>query len=169
MPGGDKHTLMCPQLMSAVQVVAWTDRVEGCCADRCTHGYVPARFHTASPMSAVAHTPVHTQTPVGPFFPCGTVSLFCLMWSLFLVVEAQWPQKSQMLCEVDELSGGDGHRYCFCTVCLFLKMASLMIRKSSYSRVKELENIHHPHFLSYCLSLLFRTHARKFTELCPQY
>lgn len=48
--------------------------------DRHTHtGTRPHVFHTASPMHAVSHTPVHTQTPVGPFLPRGTVSVFRLM------------------------------------------------------------------------------------------
>ena len=38
--------------------------------------YMPADFRTASPAYAVSYTPVHTQTPVGPFFPRGTVSVF---------------------------------------------------------------------------------------------
>lgn len=98
---------MCPRLTSAVQVVAWTEWAEGSCADRYTPLLMPACFHTALPMYTVLHTPVLTQTPVGPFFPHFTVSVYRLMWSLFLVVEAQWPQRSQMLCEVDELSGGE--------------------------------------------------------------
>ena len=86
-----------------------------------THTHLPARFPT----------PVHTQTPVGRFFPLGTVSVFRLMYSLFLVVEAQWPQRSQMLCEVEELSGGEGAIRVIVSLCLFLKMVPLRIREEN--------------------------------------
>lgn len=60
MPAEDKHTLMCPQLMSPVQVMAWTVRAEGYHTDSPVH---------ASHMYTVSHTPVHTRTPVGSFLP----------------------------------------------------------------------------------------------------
>lgn len=62
---------MCPRLMSALQVVAWTDRVGWDVAQTNTHLYIPAHIHTAM----CAHTPlchkhlyIHTDT-CGPFLP----------------------------------------------------------------------------------------------------
>lgn len=107
----------------------------------------------------LCHTPVHTQTPVGPCFPWCTVSVSLLMWSLFLVVEAQWPQWSQMLCEVDRLSGGERAACVVSVGCLFLKMATCMIWQILYSRVCGWEKLPLVSFLSYCSS----------TALHPQY
>lgn len=70
MPGGKPTYPNVSTFMSALQVVAWTDWAEGRHADRCTHLYMPARFHTASPMYAVSHTPVYTHTDTcRPFMP----------------------------------------------------------------------------------------------------
>lgn len=102
--------------MSALQVLAWLGQ-----GMSRRHTHLPARFPT----------PAHTQTPVARFFPRGTVSVFRLMYSLFLVVEAQWPRRSQMLCEVEELSGGEGAMRVIVSPCLFLKMVPLRIREEN--------------------------------------
>lgn len=100
MPGRDQHTLMCPQLVSALQVAAWADGADGWRAD--AHLRTPARF---SHMHAASHTPAHTDTC--RLFLSHTVSVFHLMQGLFLVVEAQRPRRNRMLCELDKLSGDE--------------------------------------------------------------